>query len=102
MPVVITAVFIPAEGRRDDLLNTLRATMLAVHAEPGCDLYAIHEAADGSVVLIEKWASQEALDGHSAGEPMAVLVGAVTELLGGPLTVTTMKPVPVGGTAGAL
>ena len=102
MPVVITAVFTPADGRKDDLVAALRATIPAVHGEPGCDLYAIHDASDGTIVLIEKWASQEALDGHNAGEPIAALASAVQSLLGAPVALSTMAPIPLGGEAGVI
>ena len=33
-----------------------------VHAEPGCELYALHEG-DGEFVMVERWESAEALAG---------------------------------------
>ena len=67
MPVVVTAVFRPTPGRKDDLVEALRTTMPAVHAERGCLLYAIHDAEDGTITMIEKWDSAEDLDAHGSG-----------------------------------
>ena len=49
--VVVTAVFTPIDGQRDRLIAALREAIPAVHAEPGCLLYAIHDADDGTITL---------------------------------------------------
>ncbi|WSQ15361.1 hypothetical protein OG604_03075 [Streptomyces sp. NBC_01231] len=59
-------------------------------------MYALHDASDGTLVLIEKWASQELLDAHASGEPVARLNRAIVGLLQGPPTVVTMTPLPTG------
>jgi len=89
---VVTAVFWPLDGRDKELRDALSAAIPAVHAEEGCLLYALHEAADGSFVLIEKWASQQALDAHAAGEPVKRLDASVEGLLRELPTVVTMVP----------
>ena len=43
-----------------------------MHEEDGCELYALHQAAD-RLVMIEKWASPEALRTHSKGAALAAL-----------------------------
>jgi len=48
------------------VIDALRPAIVAVHEEPGCELYAIHEAADGSLVMIEKGESVELLDAHGS------------------------------------
>ena len=68
MPVVVTAVFHPSPGRTAELIDALRATIPGVHREEGCLLYAIHDAADGTITMIEKWTSAEALDAHASGD----------------------------------
>ncbi len=102
MTVVVTAVFHPNPGAKDHLVEVLRATMPAVHEEPGCLLYAIHDADDGSVTMIEKWATRADLDAHSTGTAVAPLREAADPLLARPTVVTTMTPIPVGDAAGAL
>jgi quinol monooxygenase YgiN len=101
--VVVTAVFHPVEGHRSELIDALRATVPGVHAEDGCLLYAIHDAEDGTITMIEKWTSAEALAAHAAGTAVAALGEAVAPHIARPTTVTTMTPLPAGTDAqGAL
>jgi quinol monooxygenase YgiN len=94
--VVVTAVFTPVAGRREDLRAAIEGALPDVHAEDGCLLYALHDAADGTLVLIEKWESQELLDAHSTGEPVKRLRAAIDGLVDGPAAVVTMVPLPAG------
>ena len=96
MSVVVTAVFHPAAGRTTELITALQATIPAVHQEKGCRLYAIHDAADGTITMIEKWDSPEALAAHAAGPAVKALQAAVAKLVAAPATVTTMVPLPAG------
>jgi quinol monooxygenase YgiN len=96
MTVVVTAVFHPVEGRTAELVDALRATMPAVHEEPGCRLYAIHDAEDGTITMIEKWDSREDLAAHAAGPAVKALEAAVAGLIARPVAVTTMTPLPAG------
>lgn len=98
MTVVVTAVFHPAPGRTADLIEALRATIPAVHDEPGCRLYAIHDADDGTITMIEKWEDRETLTAHAAGPAVEALDAAVADLIAKPTTVTTMTPLPAGST----
>ena len=102
MPVVVTAVFRPVAGRRDELVEALRSTIPGVHDEQGCLLYAIHEADDGTITMIEKWESAADLEAHASGEAVKPLQAATAELLAEPVRVVTMEPIPVGGSAGVL
>jgi quinol monooxygenase YgiN len=96
VPVVVTAVFYPIPGRNAELIDALRATIPAVHGEEGCLLYAIHDAADGTITMIEKWESAEALEAHASGGPVKALRSAVEGLVAQAATVTTMTPLPAG------
>lgn len=97
MPVVVvTALFRPVPGREDDLVEALRRTIPGVHAETGCLLYAIHDAADGTITMIEKWASVADLDTHGSSPATASLQAAVGGLVSEPPLVTRMTPIPVG------
>jgi quinol monooxygenase YgiN len=96
--VVVTAVFHPAEGRTAELVDALRATIPAVHEERGCRLYAIHDAEDGTITMIEKWDTRESLAAHAAGPAVKALQAAVADLVARPTTVTTMTPLPAGTT----
>ena len=96
MSVVVTAVFHPLEGRRAELVDALRRSIPAVHDEPGCRLYAIHDAEDGTITMVEKWDSREDLAAHAAGPAVKALDQAVADLIARPTTVTTMTPLPAG------
>ncbi|GAA5131218.1 putative quinol monooxygenase [Pseudonocardia adelaidensis] len=95
-PVVVTAVFRPLPGRREDARAAIEGALPGVHAEEGCLLYALHDAADGTLVLLEKWESQELLDAHSAGEAVERLGRAIDGLLAEPPAVVTMTALPAG------
>lgn len=94
--VVVTAVFRPLPGRREEARAAMEGALAGVHAEEGCLLYALHDAADGTLVLLEKWESQERLDAHSVGEPVQRLRAAIDGLVEGPAAVVTMAPLPAG------
>ena len=96
MTVVVTAVFHPAAGHTADLVAALQRSIPAVRQERGCQLYAIHDAADGTITMIEKWDSAEDLAAHADGEAVAALAAAVEDHIQQPATVTTMAPIPAG------
>lgn len=96
MSVIVIAVFQPTDGRKDQLIDALRASIPAVHQERGCQLYAIHDAADGTVTMIEKWASQDDLTAHAAGSAVKALQAAVNDFIARPAVVTTMTALPAG------
>lgn len=96
MTVVVTAVFTPAAGSRDRLIEALQEAIPAVHDEPGCLLYAIHGAEDGSIVMIEKWASDGDLAAHAEGPAVAHLHTLIDGLIAEPVVVTTMTSLPAG------
>jgi quinol monooxygenase YgiN len=96
MSVIVTAVFHPVPGGTAELIDALRASIPAVHREEGCRLYAIHDAEDGTITMIEKWDTPEALAAHAAGAAVAALGSAVADLIAEPTTVTRMSPLPAG------
>ncbi len=100
--VVVTATFVSEAGKRDDLLEALKVAIPEVHEEDGCELYALHEADNGNIVLIEKWASRESLQAHAEGDPVRRLNAAIEPLLKEAPVVVAMSAAPVGGSAGAL
>jgi quinol monooxygenase YgiN len=93
--VVVTAVFTPVEGRLDELRQALVDSIPAVHAEAGCELYAIHDGADGLVHMIEKWTTVADLDAHGDGQAVAAL-GRATAGSSAGVVVTRMTPIPAG------
>ncbi len=98
MSVNLMAVFWPSEGAEVDLENALRASIPAVHEEPGCVLYAVFHADNGSFVLLEKWESEELLHRHSGGSAVAELSEAVEAHLASEPEVVRLLGIPVGDT----
>ncbi|GAB3658973.1 putative quinol monooxygenase [Zhihengliuella somnathii] len=100
---IVTAVFTPQEGSREELIAALREAIPAVHEEDGCELYAIHDAEDGTITMLEKWTTRAALDAHGVGPAVERLGSLVQPFLAQPVHVTKMTPLPAGTAAqGAL
>jgi quinol monooxygenase YgiN len=98
MSVVVTAVVHPKAGKLEEVLAVYGKYVDAVHAEPGCELYALHT--DGtSVVVIEKWASRAALDAHAKGEALAQLGPELDALRERPAEITVLEQRPAGADA---
>jgi quinol monooxygenase YgiN len=95
-PVIVTATFLLRPGSRDAVIEALRPAVAAVHAEPGCELYALNEAADGSLVMIEKWQSVELLDAHGTSPAVAALGPVLADHLMAPVDVIRMNAIPMG------
>ena len=74
----------------------LLPVIASVHQEPGCLLYSIHQAPDGSIVMIEKWESARLLDEHGAGAAVAALHASLEGKLAQPIAVTRLIPLPAG------
>jgi quinol monooxygenase YgiN len=98
MPVVVVATILPMPEHRDEVIAAIRSSIGQVHAEDGCELYALHEAPD-RLIMVEKWASPEALAAHSKGTVLAALGGLLTGKVAGPPDVKVLQPVPAGDPA---
>ncbi|RIJ78345.1 antibiotic biosynthesis monooxygenase [Nakamurella silvestris] len=95
MSVVVVATITPVPGRAQDVVDAFVAVTPAVHAEAGCELYAIHT--DGEVVvMVERWTSQEDLDRHSAGAALVEFKSLTAGALATSPTVLTLQNVPAG------
>jgi quinol monooxygenase YgiN len=66
-----------------------------VHAEPGCELYAVHEGR-GHFVMVERWESLDALKAHGSAEALTTLGGQLADKLDGPPDVRRLTAVPAG------
>jgi quinol monooxygenase YgiN len=97
MSIVIVATITPKPEFRDDVIAALEKAADAVGAaEEGCLLYAPHEAADGSLVMIEKYADQAAFEAHGTGEGLKALIGELNGKLASPMDVKILTPHPAG------
>lgn len=72
MSVVVVATIVPLAEHRDEVIAIFKETIEQVHDEDGCELYALHEAPD-RLVMIEKWASREALRAHSTSPALTAM-----------------------------
>ncbi len=95
MSVIVVATITPLEGHLQDVLDALAVSVPLVHEEPGCELYSAHT--DGKIIImVERWASQEALDVHAAGANLVTFGKLAGGYLAGPPVVETLRAVPLG------
>jgi quinol monooxygenase YgiN len=93
--VVVVATITPKPGEEDAVREALLAAVPQVHAEPGCELYALHEG-KGQFVMVERWESAEALQVHGRGEALTTLGAALAGKTEGALDVRRLTAVPAG------
>ena len=98
MPVTVIATMTAKPESVDAVRNACKTAIEAVHNEPGCDLYSLHEA-DGTFVFVEQWADSDALQLHSGAPAVATLFGTIGEHLDGAPDVKMLQPVPAGDPA---
>ncbi|KAA9165601.1 antibiotic biosynthesis monooxygenase [Amycolatopsis acidicola] len=96
--LVVVATIEAAEGNEEKVEQALRNAVRAVHAEPGCLRYALHRDAANprTFVMVEKWASADALRTHSKAPALAELGKTLKGLLTKPLDVRTLAALPDG------
>ena len=101
MSVVVVATIVPLPEHRNEVIATITETVAKVHEEDGCELYALHQA-DDRLVMVEKWASADALRAHSRGAALAAQAPRLAGKLAGPAEVIVLRAVgrgPGQGTA---
>ena len=57
MPVVVVATMTAKSDSVDKVRQACEQAVEAVHDEPGCQLYSVHEA-DGTFVFVEQWTGE--------------------------------------------
>ena len=95
MSVVVVATIVPLAEHRDEVIAAFKETIEQVHREDGCELYALNEAPD-RLIMIEKWASPEALRVHSKGVALTALNPRLAGKLAGLPEVIILQQVPAG------
>jgi quinol monooxygenase YgiN len=98
MSVVVVATIVPLAEHRDEVVAAFRETIEQIHGEDGCELYALNEAPD-RLIMIEKWASPEALGAHSKGAALAALNPKLAGKVAGAPEVIVLRQVPAGDAA---
>src|ERR1700754_305723 len=95
MPVVVVATMKAKPESIDAVREAGKKAVEAVHSEPGCELYSLHEA-DGTFVFVEQWADADALKTHSAAPAVGALFGTLGEHLDGAPDIKMLTPVVAG------
>ncbi|OBG22881.1 antibiotic biosynthesis monooxygenase [Mycolicibacterium celeriflavum] len=95
MPVVVVATMTAKSESVDAVREACKKAIEAVHEEPGCQLYALHES-NGTFVFVEQWADEDALKTHSTAPAIATLFGTVGEHLDGAPDIKMLQPVVAG------
>ncbi len=97
--VVVVATIRPLPEHRAEVIAVMQKVIADVHAhDDGCLLYALHEG-DDRLVMVEKWASADALAEHSRGAALAGLNQALSGRLASGLDVQILQPHPAGTAA---
>jgi quinol monooxygenase YgiN len=96
--VVVVATITPLPEYHDEVVAAVTATIPQVHAEDGCELYALHQAPD-RLIMVEKWASRDALATHSKGAALAALNPKLAGKVTGRPEVIVLDAVPAGDAA---
>jgi quinol monooxygenase YgiN len=93
--VVVVATIRPLPEHTDAVIAAYADVIQLVHAEDGCELYALHQTSD-RLIMIEKWASREALDTHRRGAALTALNPQLAGKVTGPSEVIVLDAVPAG------
>jgi quinol monooxygenase YgiN len=97
VPVVI-AVISALPEHRSTVREALLAAVPQVHGEDGCGLYALHEN-DDSFVMIERWATPQALGVHAKAPAFTALAASLDGRLAAPLQIISVEALPAGDPA---
>jgi quinol monooxygenase YgiN len=95
LSVVVVATITPKPDQVEAVREAILAAVPKVHAEPGCELYAVHEGR-GEFVMVERWESPEALKVHGSAEALTTLGGQLAGKLEGAAEVRRLAPVLAG------
>jgi quinol monooxygenase YgiN len=95
MSVVVVATIVPLAEHRGEVIAALQEAIKQVHDEDGCELYALNEAPD-RLVMIEKWASPDALAVHSKSPALAGLNPKLAGKVAGAPEIIVLNQLPAG------
>lgn len=93
---IVTAVIRPMEGATARARAQLEELIPDVHAEPGCEFYALHESTDGALVFVEAWETRSLWVDHIDGPVVAQMNARLEGLLASPPEVHELIPAPAG------
>ena len=98
VPVVVVATLTAKPESVDTVRDALTRAVEAVHKEPGCDLYSLHES-DGIFIFVEQWADADALKTHSTAPAVTTMFSEVSDHLAGAPDIKMVQPIPAGDPA---
>jgi quinol monooxygenase YgiN len=101
MPIVVVATITAKPESIDTVREVCKRTIEAVHKEPGCELYALHET-NGTFVFVEQWADQDALKTHSTAPAATAMTADLREHIDGSPDIKVLRPVAAGEPAKGL
>lgn len=96
--VVVVASFKAREGKVEEVIAGLTPVIEQTHGEAGCLSYALHRDTNDpdTLVLVERWTSQVALESHFQQPYMAGLGELAADLLAEPPVLRFCTPLPAG------
>ncbi|KAA1251469.1 antibiotic biosynthesis monooxygenase [Mycobacterium simiae] len=95
MPVVVVATLTVKPEAVETVRDILTTTVAEVHAEPGCELYSLHQMGE-TFVFVEQWADAKALKVHGTAPAVTRMFTAVGEHLVGAPDIKMLQPIPAG------
>lgn len=82
-------------GRESDLRNAIQDLIQVTRSMAGCLQYLCHQSGDGSFVVLERWASRQAMGANESSVHFQAYIERVGPVLDGAPTVeflTTIEP----------
>lgn len=100
--IVVTALVQVRPEEADRALEVLETAITATHGEAGCIAYALHRDLEDATrfVIVEKWASPEALAEHGETPHLKQLFADLGPLLAAAPTIVQTAPVEIGEPGG--
>jgi quinol monooxygenase YgiN len=97
-PVVVVATILVKDEAQDQALAALTTAIEATHGEAGCLRYALHRDLDepARFVMVEEWATPEALQEHATQPHLKQLFADLGPLLVEPPSIVRTAALPVG------
>lgn len=96
--VVVVVLSRAKPGRTVEGLAAYSDLAAQTHQEEGCITFALHrDPSDAErIVLVERWASREALDAHLTTDHIARFRAESGDIWAEPATILVLDPVPAG------
>jgi len=96
--ILVVATLKIQDGKVDEAVAELTPVIEATHEEEGCISYVLHRDINdpNTLVFVERWASQDALNGHMQQPHMLKLVELAGTMLAEPPQITFCESLEIG------